>query len=114
MKAINFKRVLKDDNAIIGGVIYMFVMVLISVVLAYALMPALDMFLAIAQTDLQPVAGTAPGWAAAAENIEGLIDFFYYIFVIMAFSAILYAVTTPIRKMLYDKWKQEMGGNEWQ
>ena len=106
-------KILKDDNAIIGGVIYMFIMVLISVVLAYALMPALDMFLAIAQTDLQPVAGTAPGWAAAAENIEGLIDFFYYIFVIMAFSAILYGVTTPIRRMLYDKWKQEMGGNQY-
>ena len=114
MKAINLKRTLKDDNAIIGGLVYMFIMVLISTVLAYALMPALDAFLAIAQTDLQPVAGTSPGWGAAAESIEGLIGFFYYIFVIVAFSGILYALTTPIRKMLYDKWKQEMGGNEWQ
>ena len=100
----------KSESGVVGGIMYMFIMVLISIVLAYALMPALDSLMLIAETDLQPVAGTAPGWAGAAESIEGLINFFYYIFVIMAFSAILYGVTTPIRRMLYDKWEREMGG----
>ena len=104
---------MKSESGIVGGIMYMFIMVLISIVLAYALMPALDSLLLIAETDLQPVAGTAPGWAGAAESIEGLINFFYYIFVIMAFSAILYGVTTPIRRMLYDKWEREMGGNQY-
>ena len=97
----------KDENAIIGGVIYMIMIIGIAVILAYALMPAMDALLEVAKVDLQPVAGTSASWTTMGEHTEGLIRFWYQIFLVFAISGVLYAILVPLRKMIYDKFRRE-------
>lgn len=101
----------KSEDAIIGGVIYMIMIIGIAIVLAFALMPAMDALLEVASADLQPVEGSSESWTKMGEHTEGLIRFWYQIFLVFAISAILYAILTPLKRQLYDKFRRER--EEW-
>ena len=112
MNKDNHKRkgLLYNEDAVIGGIIYMIIIIATSIILASVFMPGVDM-LVITMGDSLAITPTASqGWQNASTNAEFIFKLFYKVFVIFAFGGVLYAVLTPLKKMLYDKYREYYGG----
>jgi hypothetical protein len=102
------KSFLKDENAVIGGIIYMVVIIALSIILGSVMMPTVD-YLVFTMGDALEPAAPSVHYQNTARNADSIIKLHYKVYVIFAIGGVLYAVLTPLKRMVYDKYRELMG-----
>ena len=95
-------KFISNEEGIIGGVIYVVTCVGLSVILILTLGPVMDS-LCVVFHQYVPTPGSS--WEQAAIANEKLVVFWYKTFIFMAINGLLYVTLTPLKKMLYTKFR---------
>lgn len=95
-------KFITNEKGLIGGVIYVVTCVALASILILMLGPVMDT-LCIVFSEYVPTPGSS--WERVAIANEKLIVFWYKIFIFMAINGLLYVTLTPLKKMLYTKYR---------